>query len=157
MAAANIGLVFEGGAGGTMGALARTVKENGGHVTGVILPANVESEKAFDGMDERHLATGLQERKRLLFQLSDGFVALPGGVRVLDALMEHLTWMHRGHPPKPVYLVNTAGYWDLLLQMFAKMAAHGFLPMSFAERFTLVDNSADALTNFGQLASGGKV
>jgi uncharacterized protein (TIGR00730 family) len=150
MAAAGIGLVFGGGAEGTMGLVAQTVKAHGGHVTGILAQSPSRPQEIFCHIDESHTANDLQEGKRLMFELADGFVALPGGVIVLDALMEHLTWMHRGHRAKPVYLLNTAGYWDLLLQTFRQMRDQKFLPRDFQERYVLAADPADVIARFEQ-------
>ena len=121
MAEAGIGLVYGGGGNGLMGTVAAAVLDHGGHVTGIIPASLLELENALDNISERYVTNGFHERKMLMFNLSDGFVALPGGVGTLEELVEQLTWAQLGHHDKPIFIVNTKGYWNLLLQMFDSM------------------------------------
>lgn len=91
MAEAGIGLVYGGGGNGLMGTVAGAVREHGGHVTGIIPASLLELENALDNINERYVTNGFHERKMLMFNLSDGFVALPGGVGTLEELVEQLT------------------------------------------------------------------
>ena len=103
MAEAQIGLVYGGGGNGLMGAVAQTVRDFGGHVTGIIPASLLEIENALETINERFVTNGFHERKMLMFNLSDGFVALPGGVGTLEELVEQLTWTQLGHHDKPVF------------------------------------------------------
>lgn len=157
LAEANIGLVYGGGGAGLMGVVARTVKEYGGHVTGIVPRVLYDDEelfKDFVGLDSLHLVNSYHERKMLMYHLSDGFIILPGGTGTLEELMEHLTWMHRGRSHKPVYIINQAGYWDPLLQMFASMETAGFISSEVKDRYSSCESIADALSDFGQRSVG---
>jgi uncharacterized protein (TIGR00730 family) len=84
----------------------------------------------------------------LMFNLSDGFVALPGGVGTLEELVEQLTWTQLGHHDKPVFIVNTAGYWDLLLQMFDRMRDQLFIRPELETRYIVVDDVEQVVPEF---------
>lgn len=148
MAEAGIGLVYGGGGNGMMGTVAQTVRENGGHVTGIIPASLLELENALDNIDERYVTNGFHERKMLMFNLSNGFVALPGGVGTLEELVEQLTWTQLGHHDKPIYIVNTAGYWDLLLQMFDRMRDELFIRPGIETRYIVLGDAADVVPEF---------
>ncbi len=148
LAEAGIGLVYGGGGNGLMGAVAQSVLDNGGHVTGIIPASLLEIENALENISERFVTTGFHERKMLMFRLSDGFVALPGGVGTLEELVEQLTWTQLGHHDKPVFIVNTAGYWDLLLQMFQRMRDQRFIRPGLDTRYTVLDNVEDVVPTF---------
>jgi uncharacterized protein (TIGR00730 family) len=148
MAEAQIGLVYGGGGNGLMGAVAQTVRDYGGYVTGIIPASLLEVENALETINERYVTNGFHERKMLMFNLSDGFVALPGGVGTLEELVEQLTWTQLGHHDKPVFIVNTAGYWDLLLQMFDRMREQTFIREGIELRYSVVDNVEDVVPEF---------
>lgn len=148
MAEAQIGLVYGGGGNGLMGAVAQTVRDYGGHVTGIIPASLLEVENALETINERYVTNGFHERKMLMFNMSDGFVALPGGVGTLEELVEQLTWTQLGHHDKPVFIVNTAGYWDLLLQLFDQMREQLFIRPGIDTRYTVVDNVEEVVPEF---------
>jgi uncharacterized protein (TIGR00730 family) len=148
MAEAQIGLVYGGGGNGLMGAVAQTVRDYGGHVTGIIPASLLEFENALETINERYVTNGFHERKMLMFNMSDGFVALPGGMGTLEELVEQLTWTQLGHHDKPVFIVNTAGYWDLLLQMFDRMREQNFIRESIETRYSVIDNVEDVVPDF---------
>lgn len=148
MAEAGIGLVYGGGGNGLMGSVAQTVRDYDGHVTGIIPASLLEIENALETINERYVTTGFHERKMLMFNLSDGFVALPGGVGTLEELVEQLTWTQLGHHDKPVFIVNTAGYWDLLLQMFERMREQLFIRPGLETRYIVVDDVEDVVPMF---------
>ncbi len=148
MAEAGIGLVYGGGGNGLMGAVAQTVLDHGGHVTGIIPASLLEFENALEGIDERYVTNGFHERKMLMFNMSDGFVALPGGVGTLEELVEQLTWTQLGHHDKPVFIVNIAGYWDLLLKLFDQMREQHFIRPGIDTRYTVIEDAADLAPEF---------
>jgi uncharacterized protein (TIGR00730 family) len=148
MAEAGIGLVYGGGGNGMMGTVAQTVRDRGGHVTGIIPASLLQIENALENISERYVTNGFHERKMLMFNLSDGFVALPGGVGTLEELVEQLTWTQLGHHDKPVFIVNTAGYWDLLLQMFERMREQLFIRPGLETRYTVLDNVEEVVPTF---------
>lgn len=148
MAEAGVGLVYGGGGNGLMGTVAGTVRDLGGHVTGIIPASLLEIENALENLNERYVTNGFHERKMLMFNLSDGFVALPGGVGTLEELVEQLTWTQLGHHDKPVYIVNTAGYWDLLLQMFDRMRDEQFIRPGLEVPYIVVENVENVVPDF---------
>jgi uncharacterized protein (TIGR00730 family) len=147
LAEAGIGLVYGGGGTGLMGVLARTLKNHGGHVTGIV-PRALDDEQIFNESDVLHVVNSYHERKMLMYHLSDGFVALPGGLGTLEELMEHLTWMHRGRSRKPVYIINQSGYWGPLLQMFESMQRAGFISADLSSRYSVCRSACDAISEF---------
>ncbi|MGY4101244.1 LOG family protein [Nocardia sp. R16R-3T] len=156
LAEAGIGLVYGGGGAGLMGVVARSLKSRGGHVTGVVPQVLFSEEEFIDESDLLHVVNSYHERKMLMYYLSDGFIVLPGGPGTLEELMEHLTWMHRGRTPKPVYIINQAGYWDPLLQMFESMQDRGFISHDLNSKYLICESSCDAVSDFmyGPVRSG---
>lgn len=122
-----IGLVYGGGNVGLMGVLADAVMAGGGEVTGVIPQALVDKEVAHFEVSKLHVVTTMHERKALMAELADGFVALPGGYGTLEELFEVLTWAQLGFHPKPVGMLNIRGYYNHLLEFLDQMVGHGFL------------------------------
>ena len=110
-------LVYGGAAVGLMGALADAALAAGGEVVGVIPGALVEREIAHAGLTELHPVKSMHERKSLMADLSDGFIALPGGAGTLEELFEIWTWAQLGHHRKPVGIVNVEGFFDALLDV----------------------------------------
>lgn len=110
-----IALVYGGGRVGLMGVIADAVLERGGNVIGVIPHALDTKELAHDGLTEMHAVDSMHERKALMADLSDGFIALPGGLGTLDEFFEIATWAQLGIHTKPCGLLNVAGYFDKLI------------------------------------------
>jgi uncharacterized protein (TIGR00730 family) len=108
-------LVYGGASVGLMGALADAAIAAGGEVIGVMPRALVEREIAHDGLAELHEVASMHERKAKMSDLSDAFLALPGGVGTLEELFEVWTWAQLGHHRKPVGMLNVGGYFDLLI------------------------------------------
>lgn len=127
LAARGIAIVYGGAHVGLMGALADAALEAGGRVTGVIPAALVAREVAHTGLTDLRIVETMQQRKALMSQLADGFIALPGGFGTLDELFETLTEIQLGFHAKPCALLNVDGYFDPLLELFARAAAAGFL------------------------------
>jgi len=111
-----IELVYGGGNVGLMGALADSVLAHSGKVTGVMPNFLVSKEVAHEGLTTMHVVATMHERKRLMAELSDAFVALPGGMGTLEELFEVLTWAQLGLHPKPCGLLNISGYFDHLIE-----------------------------------------
>jgi len=109
-----IRLVYGGGAVGLMGALAESVLDHGGLVTGVIPDFLVNREHMLARVQERIITPDMHERKRVMFERADAFVALPGGVGTLEELVEQLTWAQLGRHKKPILILNVARFWDPL-------------------------------------------
>ncbi|MEM6665963.1 MAG: TIGR00730 family Rossman fold protein [Pseudomonadota bacterium] len=127
LAAAGIRLVYGGGSLGLMGTVARAALRGGGQVTGIIPRFLVRQEVMLEGVDDLIVTTSMHERKQLMFERSDAFVALPGGIGTLEELVEMLTWLQLGQHEKPVALANVEGFWDPLQALIGHMDHEGFL------------------------------
>lgn len=127
MAEANIGLVYGGGSLGLMGEVARSVLENDGHVTGIIPEFLSKREKMLREAQELIVTGTMHERKQIMFEKSDAFVALPGGIGTLEELVEQLTWSQLGQHRKPVVLGDIDGFWDPLLSLVSHMRDEAFI------------------------------
>ena len=127
LAAENIGLVYGGGAVGLMGTVADAVMEAGGEVTGII-PKNLFSrEVGHDGITELIEVGSMHERKTLMFERSDAFVALPGGLGTLEELFEVATWSQLGLHDKPIVIVDLDGYYAPLIELIDGAVAAGLM------------------------------
>lgn len=127
LARSGITLVYGGGNVGLMGVVADAALEAGGDVIGVIPKALVEREISHDALTKLHVVGSMHERKALMAELSEGFIALPGGAGTLEEFFEVLTWAQLGEHQKPCGLLNVAGYYDPLLTVFAHMVERGFV------------------------------
>jgi uncharacterized protein (TIGR00730 family) len=130
LAEANIRLVFGGGHVGLMGEISNAALAAGGDVIGVIPKFLVERELAHEGLTDLRIVGSMHERKALMSDLSEGFIALPGGTGTLEEFFEVLTWAQLGEHKKPCGLLNVAGYYDPLLTVFDRMVEVGFLSES---------------------------
>ena len=122
-----VGLVYGGGSDGLMGALATAVRENGGHVIGIIPEFLKVREHMFKGAQEIVVTADMHERKRMMFERADAFVALPGGIGTLEELVEQLTWAQLGQHTKPIVIANIKGFWNAFLQVIGHMKERGFI------------------------------
>jgi uncharacterized protein (TIGR00730 family) len=129
LAAANIELVYGGGHVGLMGAVADAVLAAGGTVIGVIPRALAEREVAHSGLTQLHVVESMHERKALMADLSDGFVALPGGFGTFEEFCEAVTWVQLGIQAKPCVLLDVNGYYEPLIAMFDRAVEDGFVNM----------------------------
>ncbi|AII53135.1 TIGR00730 family Rossman fold protein [Hymenobacter sp. APR13] len=120
-------LVYGGGRVGLMGAVADAVMQHGGKVIGVIPDFLADKELAHTGLTELHLVKTMHERKLMMADLAEGFVAMPGGYGTLEELFEVLTWGQLGLHRKPIGVLNVAGYYDHLLRALDHMADEGLL------------------------------
>jgi uncharacterized protein (TIGR00730 family) len=127
LATRGIDLVYGGGNVGLMGVLADTMLADGGHVIGVIPGALMAREVGHAGLPDLRTVGSMHERKALMADLADGFIALPGGWGTLDELFEILTWGQLGLHGKPVGLLNSGGYFDPLLTFLAHTVDEGFV------------------------------
>lgn len=119
-------LVYGGGHGGLMGIVADAALATGAEVVGVIPQALVEKEWAHRGCTELHIVDTMHDRKRMMAERADAFLALPGGIGTFEELFEVWTWRQLGYHDKPIGLLNTAGYYDSLL---------GFLQQAVRQKF----------------------
>lgn len=143
LARRRIGVVYGGATIGVMGAVADGALAENGEVIGVIPQAMTEVEIAHGGTDLRVVAT-MHERKALMAELSDAFVALPGGIGTMEEVFEVWTWAQLGYHAKPVALLEVNGYWDSLHRFIDHMVAEGFLRQTHREMLIIEDN-AEAL------------
>lgn len=137
-------LVYGGGSIGLMGVIADTVLAAGGRVTGVIPEALVRRELAHQGLTELEVVATMHERKRRMAELSQGFIALPGGLGTLEELFEVATLTQLGYQHKPVGLLNCLGYYDGLVAFVKHAAKAGFISAAHAELLT-VDSDCEQL------------
>jgi uncharacterized protein (TIGR00730 family) len=127
LASRGLGLVYGGGQVGLMGALADAALKEGGEVIGVIPEALVVKEVAHAGLSKLHVVGSMHERKKLMANLSDGFVALPGGYGTLEEFLEVLSWAQLSFHEKPCGLLDADGYWKPLSSLFDKAVVEGFV------------------------------
>ncbi|MBA2481408.1 MAG: TIGR00730 family Rossman fold protein [Planctomycetes bacterium] len=137
-------LVYGAGNVGTMGVIADAVLAHGGDVVGVIPQVLVDMEVAHTGLGDLRIVDTMHERKAMMAQLADAFIALPGGMGTLEELAEILTWAQLDLHKKPIGLLNVAGYFDHLLRFFDQAVADGFLRAAHRD-LVLVDTDADRL------------
>ena len=140
-----IQLVYGGGAIGLMGAVAQSVLDHGGTVTGIIPGFLSTKEIALDCVQELIVTADMHERKRLMFERSDAFVALPGGVGTLEELVEQMTWQQLGRHTKPILIANIDGFWDPLLGLLAHMRETGFIRSHLPVELLQADQVDDIL------------
>lgn len=127
LARENIELVFGGGRVGLMGKVADTVLANGGRVIGAIPEALAIKEVAHQGLTELHIVDSMHERKALMAELADGFIALPGGFGTFEEFCEIITWAQLGIHQKPCALLNVGGFYDHLIAQFEISANQNFI------------------------------
>ncbi len=146
-----IRLVYGGGSVGMMGAVAKSVLDHGGDVTGIIPDFLINKEHAL-ALPDLIVVPDMHERKRLMFEHADAFVALPGGIGTLEEIVEQLTWAQLGRHSKPIALLNIASFWDPLTALFDHMDAAGFL-RSLPSRYVVVDTIAELVPTLRKLAA----
>ena len=142
-----IKLVYGGANVGLMGILADTMLADGGKVIGVMPESLVEHEVAHHDLTEMHIVSGMQERKALMADLSDAFLALPGAYGTLDELFEVLTWNQLGIINKPVGLLNIMGFYDPLVQMIDHAVAEKFLRPEHRNMLLIGDDIEQLIQN----------
>jgi len=141
----NIRLVYGGGSLGLMGAVAKSTLDHGGSVTGIIPEFLRARENALTRVQEMIVTPDMHERKRLMFERSDAFVALPGGIGTLEELVEQLTWQQLGRHSKPVLLANIDNFWEPLLSLLAHMRATEFIRPTLPLEILKADRVDDIL------------
>ena len=148
-----IRLVYGGGSIGLMGAVATSALEHGGSVTGIIPDFLTARENALTRVQEMVVTPDMHERKRLMFERSDAFVALPGGIGTLEELVEQLNWKQLGRHTKPVLLANIDGFWEPLLALLAHMRATEFIRPSLSVDILKAERVEDILPRLRAAAS----
>jgi uncharacterized protein (TIGR00730 family) len=137
-------LVFGGGGRGLMGRAARAAMAAGGEVVGIIPSFLQEREESTHEWTELVVVENMHQRKQLMFERSDAFVALPGGVGTLEELVEQLTWVQLERHRKPVLIADIAGFWRPLLGLIAHMRMAGFIREEFDTHYLVAERIADA-------------
>jgi uncharacterized protein (TIGR00730 family) len=140
-----IHLVYGGGSVGLMGALAESVIDHGGAVTGVIPDFLVNREHMLLSVQERLITRDMHERKWVMFERADAFVALPGGVGTLEELVEQLTWAQLGRHKKPILALNIARFWDPLCALLEQMEKLDFIRANLPVTLLVADRVEEIL------------
>lgn len=152
LAEAGVRLVYGGGSVGLMGAVAKATLDHGGEVTGIIPDFLVQREHALKRVQEMIVTNDMHERKRLMFERSDAFVALPGGIGTLEELVEQLTWAQLGRHAKPILLANIEGFWNPLLVLLSHMGDTGFIRPDLKVNLLTADRITDILPMLSRAA-----
>ncbi len=160
LAREGIRLVYGGGSLGLMGAAARACLDAGGKVTGIIPQFLVDMEVMLPEVSELIVTADMHERKRLMFEHADAFVALPGGIGTLEEVVEQMTWAQLGQHAKPIMLANVAGFWDPLVTLLAHMKDNAFIRSGFELSYGVAQSIDEILPKMrkrlGQLAARAK-
>jgi uncharacterized protein (TIGR00730 family) len=140
-----VSLVYGGGSNGLMGAIAKSTLDHGGNVIGIIPEFLISRENAMARVQELIVTPDMHERKRMMFERSDAFVALPGGIGTLEELVEQLTWQQLGRHAKPVLLANIDSFWEPLLALLTHMRATEFIRPTLAVEILKAEHVEDIL------------
>ena len=147
------GLVYGGASIGLMGRLADAVLEQGGKVSGVIPESLMRREVVHQNLSELHVTRSMHERKTKMFELSDAFIALPGGMGTLEELFEVCTWAQLGHHAKPCGMLNIEGYFDRLIGFLNHAAGEGFIKEAHRSLLLVADEADELLERFAERLS----
>jgi uncharacterized protein (TIGR00730 family) len=142
------GLVYGGGNVGLMGVIADAVLQCGGHVTGVIPDALVSQEVAHGGLSELRVVQSMHERKAAMAELSDGFIALPGGIGTMEEFFEVLSWAQLAIHQKPCGLLNVSGYFQHIVRFLDYAVDQGFLKPKHRALLTVAEEPGELLDRF---------
>jgi len=138
-----ITLIYGGGNVGLMGIMADEMLRLGGEIIGVIPQKLVEIEVAHNGLTHLHIVPGMHERKALMGGLANAFAVLPGGIGTMEEFFEMFTWLQLGYHEKPVALLNTNGFYDLLIGFLKHLIRQGFVHQNQFEKLIISDNPHD--------------
>ena len=147
-----IGLVYGGGSVGLMGAVSSAAIAKGGTVTGVIPQFLGSRERPLADAQELIVTHDMHERKRIMFERSDAFVALPGGIGTLEELVEQITWAQLGRHKKPILVLNTGGFWDPLCALIDHMSKLAFIHTASNVNLLVADRVEDVLPKLREAA-----
>lgn len=150
LAARGIELVFGGSHVGLMGVLADAVLAKGGKVTGVLPRFMDDKELAHPRLTKLHLVDSMHERKQLMAELADGFLALPGGFGTLEEIFEAITWQQLQLHACPCGLLNVDGYFDALLEFLRGSVAAGFVRAPHFEKLVVTETPGELLDRFAR-------
>jgi len=148
-----IGLVYGGGHVGIMGEISQAVRKHGGEVNGIIPEFLVQREHASKREHGLIVTRDMHERKRLMFEKADAFVALPGGIGTLEELVEQLTWVQLGRHKKPVLVANIEGFWEPLCALLDHMRALEFIRAELSFDLLVAERVVDILPMLQQAAA----
>lgn len=149
----DIRLVYGGGSHGLMGEVANSVLQHGGFVTGIIPEFLKTREVMLHGAQEMIVTPDMHERKRLMFEKADAFVALPGGIGTLEELVEQLTWAQLDQHDKPILMMNVADFWKPLLVLIAHMREFQFIRQGLEVKYLVAEKVGDILPMLQQSAA----
>jgi uncharacterized protein (TIGR00730 family) len=149
LAARGIEIIYGGADVGLMGEVANAALSSGGRVTGVI-PRAIADKVGHKGLSRLHVVETMHERKKLMFDLSDGFIALPGGFGTLEEIFELLTWSQLGFHSKPCGFLNIAGYYDKLLDFLDYSIREGFVREEYRNTVIIVNNVEEMIGKFSK-------
>jgi uncharacterized protein (TIGR00730 family) len=141
----NIRLIYGGGSIGLMGAVAKSVHDHGGRVTGVIPEFLTAREHAMAEAHELIVTPDMHTRKQIMFERADAFVALPGGVGTLEELVEQVTWSQLGQHKKPILIANIDGFWEPFLKLIDHMRDMAFIRAGLSVNLLTANSAADIL------------
>ncbi len=147
MAEKNIALIYGGGNKGIMGAVANAVMNKNGQVIGIIPEVLLGWEQQHEGISELIVVENMHIRKRMMYEKCDAAIVLPGGFGTLDELFELLTWNQLSIHDKPIYILNTDGFYNMLLEHIKKMLEENFLYNSLETAFTVVNEPKEIFTH----------
>ncbi len=150
LAARKLGLVYGGASVGVMGAVADAILEKGGEAIGVIPFALATREVAHSGLDDLFVVDSMHERKAKMAELSDGFIALPGGWGTIEEIFEMLTWAQLGFHQKPCGLLNIAGYYDQLFTFLEHAIDQRFVREEYRPMIMMEETASDLLDRYQQ-------
>jgi uncharacterized protein (TIGR00730 family) len=143
LAAHGVGLVYGGGGLGLMGEVARATLGAGGTVTGIIPDFLTTREQMLEAVTDLIVTADMHERKKLMFERSDAFVALPGGIGTLEELVEQMTWAQLGRHRKPIIVANIAGFWTPFLDLLSHMQNEAFIRAGLEVPYSVVERGED--------------
>lgn len=155
IAEAGLRLVYGGGSVGLMGTVANAALEAGGKVTGIIPRFLEKREVMLKSLKDLVITDDMHERKHMMFQRSDAFIALPGGIGTLEEAVEMMTWAQLGQHRKPVLLANINGFWSPLLELLDHMRAQGYIRPDTEVPYLVARKTDDILPMLRQAVSGG--
>ncbi|MEM7067813.1 MAG: TIGR00730 family Rossman fold protein [Pseudomonadota bacterium] len=142
-----LSLVYGGGSNGIMGEISNSVLENGGRITGIIPHFLMADEGSHANSEncEVFVTENMHERKRMMFEKSDAFLALPGGIGTLEEIVEIMTWAQLGRHNKPIAFLNTDQFWGPLLDLVEHMKSAGFIHSARRLNYIVSDNPSDVI------------
>jgi uncharacterized protein (TIGR00730 family) len=153
LAAEGVGLVYGGGSRGLMGAVATSVLDHGGHVTGIIPEFLQNQEQTLRRAQEIIVTPDMHVRKQTMFDHADAFVALPGGIGTLEELVEQLTWAQLGRHKKPILILNVKGFWDPLCALLDHMRRLEFIRAELSVALLVADTPEEILPKLRKAAA----